>query len=477
VEWGAEYLHHNPASPTTLVLDSDSLVTSGFSGTQTTLAGAYDPGAAGNSIISTLVYTSVQAVCGTGVQSHIGTFRVKARINTGPGGCIGLSTRFAWRVGDGSYTTNTPVTGLTDLTQEYLELDLGLITIPEASTGTQAWDGRVEMWTTNPGDQIYVDYLMLIPVDAGYGKVRASYAYSAGVVSARDEFTGTTAAAGLNGTTAPAGGTWASSGDADDFLFVNTDGSGGRFAILGTGTFTNVEVGVDMYFDYTNATGVPPHGGTIARWTDSSNYLYVAAEGAADAFGITGSPVVAKVVAGVTTTLASFEFLPETTWRQVRLVVFASGRGIASMLTTDGVTVAEVDFYDAALATGGTLATGKAGFWDGLTSATRTATRYYDNFYVAVPAAEPVAVYSGRSLKIRHDDTIRESSAGGTWGRPPTYRGSRFYVQPAGDADRTTRVAVKLSRNDLDSAADDNLTDQLTLTATVTPRYSVVPRT
>jgi hypothetical protein len=49
VEWGAEYLHYNPASPWSLVLDSDSLVTSGFSGFQTTFAGAYDPGASGNS--------------------------------------------------------------------------------------------------------------------------------------------------------------------------------------------------------------------------------------------------------------------------------------------------------------------------------------------------------------------------------------------------------------------------------------------
>jgi len=107
VEWGAEYRFYDPADPWPLILDSDSLVTSGFSGTQTTLAGAYDPNATGNSIITSLVLGQPQAICGTGVQPHVGTFRVKARVNSGPGGCDAYF-RLAWRAGDGSYTTNDP---------------------------------------------------------------------------------------------------------------------------------------------------------------------------------------------------------------------------------------------------------------------------------------------------------------------------------------------------------------------------------
>lgn len=81
---------------------------------------------------------------------------------------------------------------------------------------------------------------------------------------------------------------------------------------------------------------------------------------------------------------------------------------------------------------------------------TATVTRYYDDFAVFTPAAEPIVLYSGRMIEIRHDSTERESSAGSVWGRPQSYRGSRFKVPPAGDANRTTRVAVKASRNDLD---------------------------
>lgn len=45
---------------------------------------------------------------------------------------------------------------------------------------------------------------------------------------------------------------------------------------------------------------------------------------------------------------------------------------------------------------------------------------------------------------------------------------NRFWVNPAGDQNRTTRVAVKASRNNLDAAEDANLTDQIAL-ATVAP--------
>src|SRR3954471_16900450 len=78
--WGAEYMNYNPGAPWSLLLDSDSLVTSGFAGTGATRTGAYDPGASGNSVIRTTVIGSTQAICGTGAQPHIGSFRVKARV-------------------------------------------------------------------------------------------------------------------------------------------------------------------------------------------------------------------------------------------------------------------------------------------------------------------------------------------------------------------------------------------------------------
>ena len=172
----------------------------------------------------------------------------------------------------------------------------------------------------------------------------------------------------------------------------------------------------------------------------------------------------------VSTTLASITF-PNESNGQIRLTVFTSGRVIAQLI---GHSTDTVDVISADLATGGILATGKGGVYD--TSSTATVTRYYDDFAVFTPAAEPIVLYSGRMIEIRHDSTERESSAGSVWGRPQSYRGSRFKVPPAGDANRTTRVAVKASRNDLDSAEDANLTDQITLSATVVRIYAVLPR-
>jgi hypothetical protein len=143
----------------------------------------------------------------------------------------------------------------------------------------------------------------------------------------------------------------------------------------------------------------------------------------------------------------------------IRLIVFASGQFIASVLdATATATLASVSGTSSTLRTGGI-------------------SRSYDGFIVAIPATEPIVLYSGRKLEIRHDSTERESSAGGTWGRPQSYRGSRFKVGPAGSENRTTRTVVLAHRNNLDAGGEwEPLTDQLTLEATFSPRCSVVPR-
>jgi hypothetical protein len=480
LEWGAEYLHYNPAAPWSLIIDSDSLVTSGFAGTQVTLAGSYDPNATGSSAIQSTVLGAVQAICGTGVQPHVGTFRVKARVNSGPNGCDAYF-RLAWRAGDDSYTTNDPARLITT-TQAFYAVDLGLLTIPPASQGTQSWDGRIEAWSLSVGDTLYVDFLMLIPVEAGYGKATATFSYSPGVITARDDFTGTTAAAVLNGRVAPAGGTWVTSGVATDFVFADPAGSitsetivrstgseaSRRYAILGTATTTDTEVSVRF-----RTTLVEAEHSAIARWTDSSNHLYAAYS----SVGVDGFRFeVGTVIAGARAVLeTSSGEVPAFTWCELRLLAFSSGRAIATLVSVaDGTTLHTVDVTSTTLATGGTLATGKRGLADyGPALAT---SRYYDDFYVATPAAEPVVMYASRQLDIRSDSTIRESSAGGTWGRPPSYRGARFKVGPAGSEDRTTRVVVLGHRNNLDAGGEwTPLDDSLTLAATLTPRYSVVP--
>lgn len=483
LEWGLE----NPDtynSSTSLLLDSDSLVTAGFAGAGTTRSGAYDPGAAGSSVIRGTFYTSStvgpQAYCGTGVQTHVGTFRVKARIYSTTTDAV---LRFSWQYGDGPFYANAWMTPV--VANAWSEIDFGEIVIPTVAAGTQRWSGRVE-GTGVIGETVDVDYLELIPVDAGYGKVRASYKSGAGSVAGRDEFTATTAAGVLNARVAPAGGTWATSGSTTDFTFadgplsgeesvtrasINDTGGLGRTAILGTTNYTDVDTAVQFqrsigFGDKTSRAGV------IARYVDGSNLLVVYIRQWANST-TSDELYVDKEVAGVYTTIARsgpFASHSPNRWYQIRVVVFASGFFNATLFDSPGNLVAQANGTDSVLATGGTLATGKPGFVDYHTNA-NTASRYYDMFYVATPPAEPIAMYSGRTLEVRHNDTIRQDSTGVYYGRPPAYRGSRFTIPPG-----TSRVLVKARRYDVDIAQDEFVTDSTQVQVAYTPRGLVVPR-
>lgn len=481
VEWGMEG-PDTYNSGTSLILDSDNLVTTGFAGVQATATGAYDPNAAGNNVVTAsslqiLYSTTPLAIVGTGNQSHVGTFRVKARV------LVTQSTaklRFAWQVGDGPFRAN-PYASVVGYSAGFQEIDLGLISIAPTVSGTQRWTGRIEAYTTAaPATvNVSVDYLLLIPVGEGYGKARGEFSYQLGTITARDEFFGTTAGGVLNARVAPVGGTWATSGAATDFVFADNatlTGFAGeavsrstasdaspRFAILGATNYTDVEVATTAWFP----GGIPTPGlqmGTIARWTDSSNYLAAYIDDATDTF------VVKKVVAGATTVLASTSSTVLPGYNQMRLIVFASGRVIAHHRLGSGVIAKILDTTDSTLATGGTLATGKPGFFDQNTVANSPG-RYYGNFYVATPVAEPIALYSGRNMEVRHDAIIRQDSTGTYSGFPPAYRGSRFLVQPG-----TSRVLAKARRRDVDVNPDENVTDATQVQVGWTPRGLAVPR-
>jgi hypothetical protein len=150
----------------------------------------------------------------------------------------------------------------------------------------------------------------------------------------------------------------------------------------------------------------------------------------------------------------------------LRLTVFASGRAVG-VDTTNGVTV---EASDSTLATSGTLASGKPGVGD-QGGGTGSNQHYVDDFRVSVPDSEPVALYSGRNMQVRYDDTLRQDSTGTYYGRPQSYRGSRFLL-PVG----TSRVLVKARRNDIDLALADTVTDATQIQVGWTPRGLAVPR-
>lgn len=317
-----------------------------------------------------------------------------------------------------------------------------------------------------------------------YGRARATYAHRAGVLTALDDFTGTTAGAALNGRVAPIGGTWATSGATTDFVAADAPGAGvetvsrattsdafpGRQAIVGTATFSDAEAGVDFYS--APDTGAPRHQ-VVVRYVDASNFLR------AEVSATNQQLLIWQRVAGVETLLA-WVGTPNVrlAWHSLRIVAYASGQCRAHLLKGGNV-IAEAVGQSATLATGGALASGKAGFGD--LNPISAVTRYYDNFYRATPAPEPIVCHSGQSIEFRHDTVLREDATGTYSGPPPEYVGARFYVPNAGGPARKARLAVITRRNDVETSADDELTGNATMDATTvtvwaTPRYLAIPR-
>jgi hypothetical protein len=473
MEWGLEQRYYDAA--TSLLVDSDNMSTSGTAGSQTTRSGAYDPNATGNNVIRASLWRAPVSVAATGNLAHVGTFRVKARVYGAGTGSI--YARLAWQEGDGPYRANA-YTAVT-LLGAFSEIDLGIISIPTKDLGTQRWAGRVEAYSETPADTLDVDYLVLVPAGEGYGKARGVGSITATAVNGYDDFATIGAGAALNTRVAPAGGTWATSGAATDFTAANpstqqvgrttASDASRRFAILGSTNYTDTQTEVFAQLQYPAAiAGVS--AGVIARWVDSSNYVYAS-------FSTAGFRI-EQVVAGVTTNLRSVSgwFSPNVWWG-IRLTAYASGALIAELRYGTGATQPTVVIraYSSAVATGGALATGKPGFFDQNTNTT-AANRVYDFFSTAAPSAEPIVINSTRALEVRSDGTLRADSSNTYWGPAPAYRGSRFMVPPAGDENRTSRVLVKAHRTDLEAADSTNVTDNLTVQVNYTPRYLVVPR-
>lgn len=479
VEWGIEGQFYN--SGTSLILDSDSMTVTGFAGTQTTSTGAYDPNATGNNVIRvSAVLSTPVAVCGTGNLSHIGVFRVWARVK--------FTTefqrvRFAWRDGEGLYSTNAWAGPSTQNPSQWTECDLGLISLTEATLGTQRWDGRIEAME-NPVSvpaAVDIDYLLFIPASEGYGRAKSAYVYSPGVTVGYDLFTSTTSGNALNARVATQGGTWATSGETTDFVFadqadggetlgrtVGTDATTGRFAILGSTNYTDIEVSVQVVpGTLTVSTGTIQHS-IIARYTDASNYLLFRLVRT-----ITYTRLeILKRIAGVSTIVKYGPEIPISgiAYYTLRLVALANGRAVGQLLSPAGGLMSEIETYDTVWATGGALATGKPGISDVNTTGTSLA-RYYDTFVASTPQPDLPVIYSTRTIQFRHDGVTRTDSAGTVYGDPPSYKGTRFLV-PVG----TSRVAVAARRVERDTSWVDNVADATQVQVGWTPRGLVVPR-
>jgi spore maturation protein SpmB len=481
--WGIESATFDPAAPAPLVIDSDQLVTAGFAGTPVDLAGAYDPDNAQPRAIEAILTATPTAVCGLGVQPHIGTWRVFARVHSSP-----LARwRLEWAAGDDSFTANpwaTPAAGMSGAT--FSEVDLGLVRIDRAALGAQRWTGRIVGRRTDAAAVAHrVDAIWLVPAGEGYGKVRAHRSADSGALVRRDTFTGLAVDANLHGRTADIGGLWTSTGVANaDFrgsgtpnrVYRSTAGdSSPRQAVLG-GALTDCEVSALF-----GPVGAPASGatvanlqmGVIARRTATGTYLVARAARA----GTTVTLQIVQVIGMVETVLVSAAPVSRPVGLDGLLLrVTASGVALAQLRAGGpaGTVVAETTFSGAVLRTGGQLASGACGIEDRNLDAANSPARHFGEVSVSVPPAEQLVMHPARRLRIASSGTLREASTANLWGRM-TFRGSRLLLPCAGDSDRAVRLVVKARAEDVDAASDDtwNPYPAATATVTVTPRYLV----
>lgn len=497
--WGYEtnddYAHTDSTGSGALFYEAESRTALGGSATAVGPSGA--SGGGSNVMRQTSLTTFYQAIISTQATgggahlSHVGAFRVFARVQVASGGGT-VSLALSWSVGDFQrFTINDGVALDSNTNASWRLVDLGLVSIPKVLTGTQRWEGRILAKSTVLSADIDVDYIMLVPVAVGSGTASASQRLQApATLSARDEFAQNFGGApgALTGLTLPVGGTWGGAGDAGDFQvqasspiarrtdISDADAQTGRYVTAGTPSLTNVHVQAD-FLATAGTTGL--RQGVIARYTDVNNWLLavLASDGTSPGTSSwTTLLQVIKRVAGTTTVIAqlpvSFTQLASQ-YYSIALVVDTTGR---FFVWADGQGKLSgspiIGGYDSVLATGGTLATGKVGIYDVNTTATAS-TRDYDNFFAFAPVPD-AAMFASQSFEIRHDGAIREDSAGAVWQPVSVYEGDLLKPLPTSREQRSLRFIVKACRND-PAVAPDPAIDDINATLALTPRYLSVP--
>jgi hypothetical protein len=465
--WGTQSRYYSAAASAELFYQAESRTP--LSGAATAALGGAS-GAGSNTVKRNDLLPSWQAILSTQASgggshlSHIGTYRVFARIQRPTSNNGAVSVCLEWGQGDFlRHTRNESV----DFATEELEgvwtlVDLGLVHLDKVTAGTQRWEGRFLAKSTSALDDIYVDCLMLFPVDEGYGSLKITPSLTVpSSVSAHDEFDQGGGGV-LAGKVAPAGGTWSEALHAGSFNLNSTNHyitrtavsdseslglAEGRVALLGTTEYTDIVVGVDMFIPTGPPGGNREFGVTCRYGTLGLVGLIAPAESVpglwrVGTLGFTGSSIGKGIV----------PFDVEDRWLQLRLAVSSTGRW---EFWCNGILLGSGS--DTSLATGGEKEKGKIGIYDQYPNA-NALTRIYDNF-VAYPPAFDAAVFSKQSAEVRAERVQREDASGTLWVARKDYKGSYFTLPPSRREGRSARTIVKLSRGNTDTMADSAIDD------------------
>jgi hypothetical protein len=496
--WGFRSRYYDAASTAALTYQAEALTPLDAAGT-VALTGASGGTVMQHSTLRTdwTGVLSTTMLAGTADLTHQGTYRCWAR-------CYSISStppdvRLVWRLGDFVNPTENTRAAIPS-TSNFHWLDLGEIRLDAVPTGTHKWKGQVHAIGGTANSHVAVDAVHFVPVDDGYGVLRAPQtAPTITSYSGLDSFTVTTAGTALNGRTAPSGGAWVTSGDATDFAFTDTvnsitgeaakrsttGGTNGRFAILGTTNYAAVSVECSVNVDNGVAPGPFPELGVIAHLR-AVIYRDSGAVGGARTY-----LEIQEMLAGTKTVIAqtsSTSVLAQEFFNslfKIQLTVTAAGFatatwsalgvnvGLGGGATANGTVLLTTGVSRSSLVTGGTLATGKPGFYDLYAGATAGLDRYYDDFRVAIFPDLDATMYPNQSVELRTEGIFRENSAGNTYAHAP-HVGDLPRIPPSGLESRKVELYVKGSRGDFDQIADTGI-DDISAQVFYRPTWLLIP--
>jgi hypothetical protein len=491
--WGAQHDTYSASANAELFYQAESRT---LLGAATKVEGPLGASGAGTNTLKLKLANAWQAIFSTQATgggehlSHVGSYRVVARVYRFQS--LGtFSAKWQWATGDFAAVTTNDEDEVKLAPEEaalkWSLLDLGIVNIPEVPTGTtQRWEGRLLVKSTVPGDDVYVDYFLLIPVETASGKTEASPTLPApSSFLVQDDYD--QAAGALTGKAPAVGaGTYTLAGDAVGYTVGSgvitrtekADAEGvGAYGIAGTTELANLAFRIFCWGEYADINfGAAALGGFV-RYTDVNNHIKVVMQKVAvTTYTARWQVLLIKKKAGVSTTIGII-YLPEVLrvgagpigWITCRVTAAGEWRmwwnGTPTFAT---ITVAgqDTDFNEA-----GTLKTGKVGVYDEWTAAAAPATRTFDHLEAWAPASN-AAIFASRQLEVRSDQIRRQDSAGVTWGTP-SYQGQYCTIPPAGPEKGITRILVKDSRDPRNDAGIDDIAAKLF----VQPRYLIAPPT
>lgn len=481
VHWGCQPPHLYPGTATastTAALGYQAEALTAYNGaTATALTGA----SGGTAVKLADVGTGYQAIIGTNLSgtalSHIGSYRVWARLMAGAGAGTAqagtVSVRLEWRPSAaGKYSANEATEILPAEGGQVIYRDLGMVRVPKVTSGAQKWDGRIVAKSTTGTDDVWVDRLMLVPIDGGYGEGRMvpPSSETPATFVARDDFTSGTAT--IAGSVLATGGTWSVTGSggtfilADGLLFHSGTTTSTMFALAGTAQYANI--GVSAYHDAGRKSGM------LARYKGTGDYLAYIAQGLTSS---TATPTtyyeIVLCSGGTAGTIASgYEPFSNTDAVYRQLYVDTSGRWATYAGRSMDSLSTQASGYDSRLAASGTLNTGQFGLIDAGGTATPYS-RSWDIFRAWEPEYD-AAIFANRKAYLTDRSATHDDSAGTALAPIADYQGKYFTLPAEGMEGGTARLFIKASRNLPESMSDPGI-DDISGTAYYTPLYWHIP--